>query len=384
MTAPAIPGLVINSGAVTVVGGVSGQVPYPTAMGSQLNYLLLQNSSPYTIQVAQGLTLGQVPAFTAQVFALSGTAQPVSYTPIQGAGLIIPGLDSTLYFTWSEVEPLGAWPAAIGSSQVPFAAAVIPTLSLRNGSTTGPAVSTLGYGGMVLTSQYTSSVGMLGGPGIGYRLIIQWATDSAFTNIIARRQFIVGPGAATAPLTAPAYGGATFGTPHYGDWVRVLITAANGVALGSSSLTITAEHRGGPLSYWGPPPTAGLTPTSPTDFLGGLFSPTPLTAVAAGASLTLNSLFPFEGPAQLHNRWNASDATGGQYTTVLNAVDETGVVMQELGRWASVFDTGYGQQNLNELIVVPATQLQLILTNGTANPHSVTATLTPDYSRMSA
>lgn len=82
-------------------------------------WLLLMNSSPYALNVAQGVVLKILPAFTADVFrvAMLPNADPVTWTPFTPlAGAPQAGQDTSLYVTWYDEQPSGLYPCAVASA----------------------------------------------------------------------------------------------------------------------------------------------------------------------------------------------------------------------------------------------------------------------------
>lgn len=391
------PAYVVNSTPVALTPGVSGQVPYPSSSSTQLSYVEVVNSSPYAVIITQGgVVLGQVPAFTAQVFPLAITGQPLGYTALVPGGLVIPGQDTTLYLTWCDSPPYGQWPASVGSSAIPFSSAVItfanpdgliagkPTSNyLTDASGTGglPSawLSTLGFAGLfVKTNGLQGGVG--GNPNNPYRVVVQWATDALGANLIATREFIVSAGVVSG-LNPSLYAIGTFGTPHFGNYVRFFVVGpASGVGV-----LVTAEHRVSALSVWLPPDAANPSaPPTPLQQLGGLVTPQFNVAIANGATLILKSLYPFEGPTNLHVRFVGA-GTAGQYTVALYSTDEEGTTIAELGVWQNLTDQQFSASNLNVYdLIVPATALSLQITNGSGGAKNHFSSLTPDLSRIAA
>lgn len=107
--------------------GVVALVPYPANIPGAgpvppvLRWVVLLNSSAFTLVVQQGMTLTQIAAFTSdkvQVAELQG-GTPITVLPVAGLGTPQTGIDSTVYATWYEDEPPGQYPAAIGSGTTP-------------------------------------------------------------------------------------------------------------------------------------------------------------------------------------------------------------------------------------------------------------------------
>lgn len=113
-------GMATPASPATLAAGVRSTIAYPLGVTAQ--WAVVNNSSPFTIQVAQGQFLGQVAAFTVDVFPVRG-ATALTILPVAGVGNVPLGTDSTAYVTWFEYLPTGSFPAAIGSGSTPISQA---------------------------------------------------------------------------------------------------------------------------------------------------------------------------------------------------------------------------------------------------------------------
>lgn len=359
---PGAPEWVINSTPVSLSAGASGQVPYPTQSSAQLGYVLAVNSSPFAVIITQGgRVLGQVPAFTAQVFPLAITGQPIGYSALAPAGIIVPGQDTTLYLTWSDAAPYGQWPASIGSSAVPFAANLVGSFQVRLPlPITTPIFSTLGYGAGVFTLEGVVGI-QTGGP---YQVDIQWYADAAGGTPLGGRTIYVGSSGGGLGTTTR---GMAVAFPHEGDYCQVTVSGT----AGTGGATLTIENRTSPQLWWAVP----FGSSGP-----GLLGP---TSVAVGAGLTVTtprSSFAYEGPAQLLVGWGFNAAAFGDWRVLLTTEDETGTRIR-IGDWQA---TAGIQSAVNATIVVPPGILALDLVNGSGAAHTAFYALIPDLSRAAA
>ncbi len=233
-------------------------------------------------------------------------------------------------------------------------------------------------GGMVVSSIFGQGVSL--GSTCAYRAVFEWSLDSAFSNIVARRQYVVRAGDAQGGLNPASGGTATMATPHFGEYLRITLVAPTLTTFQSVTFRIT--HRSDPLSYWGTPLFSGIAAGDTFSNTQALIPFTTNAAVAAGATMSVRSLWPYEGPALVTYRGNFNAAAVGDWQVLVFAEDENGTG-NRLATWQAVPGTIY-TAHLTEQIIVPPGAILLQATNGTAAAKSMSLGLTADYSRMAA
>lgn len=130
---------------------VQGTGPMPTP--PSLRYVVLTNSSPFTLLVSHGYILGELAAFTSDVFDLWQGGYPTAgdSTPLTvlarspnisgGAGAAILGQqDTTLYAVWYENDPGDIYPAALGAGEI----VTLPLADIFNDLTVPPGGFSIG------------------------------------------------------------------------------------------------------------------------------------------------------------------------------------------------------------------------------------------------
>lgn len=108
-----VPAFAFNDGPhpIAAGGNVTANNPQPGTVG----YIRIDNSSPFTIEVSAGITLGSVGAFNSHVFAFPTSAPYVSVTAV-GSAVVVFGTDAQVTFTWYDSPPFGQWPSALGAA----------------------------------------------------------------------------------------------------------------------------------------------------------------------------------------------------------------------------------------------------------------------------
>jgi LysM repeat protein len=112
---------------ITLIQNLLSAIPYPPVPTSgsvpqPYPYVVIVNSSPFSLAVAQGGTLTQIAAYTQDVVKIPNPdpLAPVTILPTPGAANIAPGVDHTVYATWYPSDPGGQYPAAIGAGTIPI------------------------------------------------------------------------------------------------------------------------------------------------------------------------------------------------------------------------------------------------------------------------
>lgn len=105
---------------VQPVLGQRVQVPYP-AQASQLGFALVANSTSWGLAVDQGGPLGQLPAFTANVYQVRAIGSPIGFTASGSALAAGDGIS----VTWSDTPPPGSWPSSLTSQAVSVLGSVL-------------------------------------------------------------------------------------------------------------------------------------------------------------------------------------------------------------------------------------------------------------------
>lgn len=273
--APPVDPRTISTPVVISAGGTV-QIPYPTNATQIVMWVVLYNSSPYTIAVESDTTLGQVAAFSSDAFpVVSGT--PITCTALLGAGAIAPGSDTSIYATWYQQPPPGTFPAALGSGEANFAVptTIVPVTAfpLGIGATvvaTGGVLPTAGYGGATYRVSETTGFGTL-------EVVVLWFDNAAGTHVIATRRFMV-----------PSAGQAVPTIPHFGPYFAVYLLNVGGTAI---SATVFVNGVTLPLEAWS---ISGLGVSPAQEYLlQGVNVP----IVTSGTAIIASSVATYAGPA---------------------------------------------------------------------------------------
>lgn len=361
---------------VTIALGATSTIPYPDNISTGpvppvLPWVVILNSSPYTLRVKQGADLRPIAAFTSDLVQVMQLGQPqgVEITPDPGAGIIAPGSDSTAYATWYSEKPPGSWPASTGAgaAQFLFGTNIVFSDGLAHGIVNGtPSVfpgtpaPCANFGAARVIVDNVGNVAL--GPAT---CTLRWYDQLG--NVILQRKFVV-PGSSIS-------GQAGFVTPHVGEAFDLVIEA-----LGSAACIVTVAifQQSSPLAAWLIDPGAfGPTFTPPTT-PGLLVEGT--ASVVNGATTTLaESTNVFAGPGAIYVDGQAAAAALG-YSTTLEAQNPD-------ASWSPIGKWGFGKtQNglLNEQVMLPPAPLRVRATNASGGTHDFATTVIPDAWRCAA
>ena len=144
---PSTP-VVVFSGALTTINPPSITTTAGGAVPADLRWVVITNSSPYTLLLSHGSVLSELAAFTADKFVVDQglDAVPITLLPQPpqtsgGVGAAILALqDQHAYAVWYEDDPGGIYPAAIGAGDINF----IPNSQLFNNPTVGNGNTSVG------------------------------------------------------------------------------------------------------------------------------------------------------------------------------------------------------------------------------------------------
>jgi hypothetical protein len=297
---PPAPAQGIAAVPVVLAAGVISTVPFPTLPTGgpipwRTPWVVILNSSPFTLLVTSGGQTTQIAAFTSdKVFVISqGNTMPLTVLPLAGAALPIGGQDTTIYATWYAQEPPGTYPAALGSGAallaqqttiVPFTGA---TLTPGNNSGFGP-FSTLGFGGCTINIIETLGNGPL-------TLQITWA--DAVNTTVQQRTVIVAAG-----------GSAQFSVPHFG--ANVAFSIRNNNAAVNVNYNFEVIFTAIALAAWNVPYN------TTQNFVQGQLLQF-INVVTPGNSSSASSLITYAGPATMYVNLNGAAQWSLQLLTCL-------------------------------------------------------------------
>lgn len=370
---------VINGDPIAVNPGTTFQISYPTSSAEQLAYVILQNSSPYALIVNQAGAAGiQLMAFTAMAFQLVSPGQPLNLTvltpPVPATG----GGDHTLYVTWYEHLPPGAYPAPIGSGAASFGQANIVNVDIDMGGV--GALLLLEDGGSILLED--GSTLLLEGSGdalytspvfdarsfLGFVLslmmpfptlsdvtgLITWFSDPAGADPITFKRFDA-TSRALPGLTAAQY--VSFAYPHLGPYVQFQLTFSPGSSGSMAHLAI--QHLQAAISAWGSQPGDPqiLPDPGPTNVPAGGEIGFYCTALFAGPALWFAEISAATWDARL---FSFSHAAGNR----------------EIARIDSTMDVR------QQLVYLPPGVCHVVLHNGTGSDEDGHTSITADDWRV--
>lgn len=345
---------------VTVIAGATVTVPYPANLPigpvpPSLPYMVVLNSSPYTLLVSQGRVIAQVAAFTSDLVQLTQLGQAgvgVDLMAQQGSGLTVPGQDSTAYATWYERKPAGSFPAALGSGAANFTAAT-PIID------DSPNV-------VVGTPQRYGPFSTLSAAGVRFSIVAQLGTTVPLL-VQLEEPVVAGPTAAGHNFVLPGQSAAfaAFVSPVIGDELTIVLSANAGSDVG---VIIAASLVTTPLAAFGTPTVFGNT--------DGLYQ----ASFAVGGGGTADLLTPlgiYAGPASLF----LNPGGAATWTARLQSQSAVGVWTQ-IGRWTQA--DLLGASAIRENVTIPPAPIRLQYDNGTGAPTTPVASLTYDYWRAAA
>ena len=356
---PPAPPQGIAATPVTLTSGVLATIAFPTQAGGapspwRTPWLVILNSSPFTLLVTSGGQTTQIAAFTSdKVFAYSAGPQlPVTVLPIASALVPTGGQDSTAYATWYAQDPGNTYPAALGSGSANFnsPSLIIPSQVFTVNSGANNTIfngSTSGFGGVAIAAREISGNGPV-------RLALQW-NDSGGISIHSKLVVI------------PASGLVNFTLPNFG--LTLVIRLANATAT-NQQVSMNASLMSLPLASFTTGDTAVGQPVQ-----GLLFQVTG-TAVAAGATTVIaSSVYVYAGPVSL-------------YLFLPMMTFDAHLQLQRYdGTWSDLneWDQGSIPSNGKTLpLVVPANPLRLQVHNATLASATCKASLQADDFRIGA
>lgn len=336
--------------ATDVAPGVTTEIAYPVGAPQQIEWVVVTNSSPYTINVAQGQLLGLVAAFTADRFPVR-SGQPLNITPQPTAGVVAAGSDTSVYTTWYYQQPPGAYPSAVGSGATNIQVSDLVlnaqgSLPNGGGTFTSAIASVAGFAASRVLVQETG-----GGGAAGLVCSVIW-TARTNGSTFALRQIVV-----------PGNGQCGIVLPNFTDLVHVFLTNNDPTHTANYAVEIEATTQFG---------AAVADPDSGTGVIAA-----GTANVASGATRTISGLGPCPGPAQLVV---SSDQTGGFGFSAQLSSDRLGD-----GTYADPIawfnKVGSSVAFISQPVILPCTPIKLVLTNGAAVAANLTWGLVADSFR---
>lgn len=353
---PPAPAQGIAAPPVILTAGVLATIPLPVLPRGgpvpwRTPWVVMLNSSPYTLLVSSGGTVTQIAAFTSDKVYVQAVGQAPTVLPQAGAGTVSPGTDSTVNATWYAVEPPGTYPAALGSGQVPIAQVTSTVVdvgrAVANGGFTsyGP-FSTAGFAGLRVNMNNNSAAAVL-------RFVIFY-TDANGNNL-GQHSFIVGVPGGAAGIAAVTW-------PHLGDLFSFNVFNNGG---GPGNYDLFVAQTTVPIAQWAVPFAPLLRGSA---------------VVGAGATVTLDdsggnsSTFTYGGPTTFSF---ISGATA--FIVDLQYQSLTGAWVPNL---MTVGNTDIPGTRFSGNLLAPATPLRIRATNNDAAAHTITATVVTDDWRV--
>lgn len=314
-----------------VAPSVTSQIPYPTNAPQNCSWVVVANSSPYTVLVQQGQVLGQVAAFTSDLFPVTSGA-PLNVTPQPTAGSVAAGSDTTVYSTWYLQKPPGSYPAALGSGatniQVSDLLLSVPTTTLTPTQAIilpGPLLPPLNVAAFASTRMELLETGGLG----PLQFVVQWLVPGGVN--LFRQIGVMGGGQFAGIL------------PNLSDQMRFIVT--NNDPVNANVLGIEA---------YGTTQLGGLVVDPSGD--GILVSDT--TTLLNGGTRTLKC-GPFPGPVNLVV--TSTVATGGLGWKAVLTADGRSDNTFSFPLWSTPLPAGV--QVVTAQLLLPSVPVQLVITN---------------------
>ena len=341
-------GQVVTEGPVTLTAGQSTTVRIPTS-SVQLPWVVLSNSSPFTLAIACGAVTGLLAAFTADAYP-TNTGADINITPQPSGALIAPGQDSSLFAAFYSEQPPGSYPAALGAGAAGFVTNGFFGQTITGVSTYQTAqFDTSGYQGARYAFENFGAAGPVS-------VELQWTDTNG--NLLGEKDFIL-----------PGLGGsASFAYPHLGDVLTINLTAIDG---GNLDVLMVAAHHNSDIAEWSginwpnPPPT----PYNLPGVLAYLNATVPATS-----TITANAKQSFAGPATLHT----SSGGAATWSVRVMVTDDTNTLRRLYG-----FGNGDTPgSNLLYPVHVPPLPVQLSITNSDSVARNMVAMLVPDDWRV--
>lgn len=356
-TSPAAPYAGIPALPVRVSLGVISQVPFPNPPHGgptplTFPWVVLLNSSPYTIVVSTGATTTQIAAQNSdKVYIYPNGSLTLTVTPVAGFGTPNPGSDSTVYATFYHDEPPGQYPATLGpSAALATQQSIItqPTVVLGAfNSTTFPSAtsnfSAQGFGGLSIFLAETSTNGPV-------QLAIVWTDEVG--NILGQRVIV-----------CPAGGTAAFCIPHIGPAFFIVVT---NLTAGNISYNLNAYQQQIPTASWNLADNNILIPLT-------------IANPGAGAFATIGpSTVTYAGPARWWYQWGT--LTNGTCDVEYQIGNGNWLQLNQFVITAAV----PGEQGQYRDLLLPPNPVRIRVFNNTGGAANFLGALTSDDWRIAA
>lgn len=349
---------VLVANVLATIPDPSSQTPTGGAMPPSLRYVVLTNSSPFTLLVAHGGVLGELAAFTQDVFDLgpytpwrTGDAVPITVLPQVPSGTV--GVaDSHVYAVWYEEDPGGTYPAALGAGEITIVAnttlaaqVAIPnavgTYILPGGGQFYPVAPS--FAGVVV------DIPANGGNVLG--VTFNWADENG--NGVGQEVFLIGP-----------FGRATAMRPALGAQLSVTVQV---IVAGLLPASFTLHGMASPWNSWMLNDEGALLDSGVQPVANGV------TASVGFSTLT------FAGPV-------THLLTGSPpFTWRFDVMDNTGTFINKFNLQAtdlaSAPGTAGGPSRFALPMMLPAAPFQWRVTNSSGAAANFTAYTVADYIR---
>jgi hypothetical protein len=340
---------------VTVAAGGVVSIPYPAqetisrqAVPLALPWVLVLNSSPFTLLIQTGNTVEWLSAFTQDLVQVNpALAIPLTVTALQGAAPVAAGSDTTVYTTWYNQKPPGSYPAALGAGSINVQ--VSNTFFQDNSGTIIPSGGQRIYGPVSCAGYASTRFFLSEGTG---------ANPAIFSLVW---EYPNGEGA-TREVVLPPNGVVEIVTPNLSDTVLLRVTNNS---LGNISVDIVAVGLTQTVGTWNVQAAPDGVLSNGTTSLNNL------------VSVVLGPLNPYAGPAVLNI---SASQQGGSGVAVSLLADLAGNGLYT-GQVIPLFAFATGQYVTS--LLLPSAPTKLTIKNQTAiSPITVAWSLIADAWRV--
>ena len=337
-----------DSTPIIVSAGVLAVINPPTltdrpggAVPPDFAWVVVVNSTPFTLLVAHGAFLGELAAFTADKYYVELGVGATALTALPQAPVgVLASQDRTVYATWYEADPGGQYPAAIGAGAIAFSP---QTVLVPQETVNGPGTTQFGPFSVADAQSIEITFNDVGLGATAWQIQMVWQNSGgilAYTD-----NTVVGPN-----------GLATYARPTIADEVTVFVSGVGGVGMAG---ILTVNKLLTPLNGF-------VTPVNA--ILGQVTG----QSIGAGATTTVLTMNPFAGRATFYASM-PSNTTGWQL--LIASMDNTGA-FTNLGRWRRNNGT---DDPVHDTVNLPADPIRVQVNNGDASARNCDVSVVADW-----